>query len=301
MDVRGKCDAEVVLERWAHLEPAVTGAVGRIELPGPVALRSAPLEPAPAVVEIDDRLHALAAERLAGVLAGEIRQGTGGVITWLNHYSALQAARAGVPLDRFDYLGLDGILLCRLVGEEVERTSADLVLPALLEQTQGLRIALIGSTDEALRAVAAKVQAGGGHQVVLARNGYRDLPDPAELRRLLVALQVDLAVIGLGAPVQDFYALELQGAGPLVATCGGWLDQYAGGDDYYPAWAYPLRLNWLVRLAREPRRLWRRYTVDAMRAVRARATLRRYVTGVGGEPLTAARSGTAPAVRVPAA
>jgi exopolysaccharide biosynthesis WecB/TagA/CpsF family protein len=253
------------------------------------------------VVEVDERDHALAAERLADVLAGQVRQGDGGVITWLNHYSALRAVRAGVPLDRFDYLGLDGILLCRLVGEDVPRTSADLVLPALLERAEGLRIALIGSTDESLRAVAAKAESTYGHEVVLARNGYADLPEPGELRRTLRALRVDLVVIGLGAPLQDFYALDLQGAGPLVLTCGGWLDQYAAGGQYYPAWAYPLRLNWLVRLVREPRRLWRRYTVEALRAFRAKKALRDYVTGVGGRPLAAALSGTDPAVREPAA
>jgi hypothetical protein len=62
-----------------------------------------------------------------------------------------------------------------------------------------------------------------------------------------------------------------------------------------------LRLNWLVRLAREPRRLWRRYTVDAVRAVRARADLIGYVTGVGERPLAAASSGWQTSVdRVPA-
>ena len=89
------------------------------------------------------------------------------------------------------------------------------------------------------------------------------------------------------APLQDHYALAATSPGVLVVTCGGWLDQFAGGEPYYPAWAYPLRLNWLVRLAREPRRLWRRYTIEAIRAVRARADLIDYVLGQGGRPLDA--------------
>jgi beta-1,4-glucosyltransferase len=64
-------------------------------------------------------------------------------------------------------------------------------------------------------------------------------------------------------------------------TCGGFLDQ-ALQVNYYPAWAYPLRLNWLVRVLREPRRLWRRYTVDAVRAVAARAELRQGMRDVPG-------------------
>jgi hypothetical protein len=98
-----------------------------------------------------------------------------------------------------------------------------------------------------------------------------------------------IAVLGLGAPLQDHYALATASPGILVATCGGWLDQFAG-DTYYPAWAYPLRLNWLVRLAREPRRLWRRYTIDALRALWSRAALIQYVTVEGRRPLVEAFS-----------
>ena len=107
------------------------------------------------------------------------------------------------------------------------------------------------------------------------------------LRGELQRAGAELVVVGLGAPLQDFYALELRAPGMLVVTCGGWLDQFCAVS-YYPSWAYPLRLNWLVRLAREPRRLWRRYSVDALRALRARRALVEFVTGRGSRPLLAA-------------
>lgn len=231
------------------------------------------------------------ADAFAAVLAESIEQGRGGTVTWFNHYSGLRALQAGVPVDRFDHLGLDGVFLCHLVRAEVSRTSADLVMPLVLERTRDLRIALIGSTGETLTAVAAKITAEYGHQVVLRLDGYDELPEPAELRRRLEAARVQLAVVGLGAPKQDLYVLDAATPGVLVATCGGWLDQFTD-ETYYPAWAYPLRLNWLVRLAREPRRLWRRYTVDAVRALRSRAALTEYVTGRGRRPLSAAQRPT---------
>ena len=64
-------------------------------------------------------------------------------------------------------------------------------------------------------------------------------------------------------------------------SCGGFLDQVLR-PGYYPAWAYPLRLNWLIRLAREPRRLWRRYTVDAVLAVVRSFAWRRVMRTVPG-------------------
>jgi exopolysaccharide biosynthesis WecB/TagA/CpsF family protein len=123
---------------------------------------------------------------------------------------------------------------------------------------------------------------------VLRRDGYAERPTAAELRNDLRAARVQIAILGLGAPLQDHYALAATSPGVLVVTCGGWLDQFAGDESYYPAWAYPLRLNWLVRLAREPRRLWRRYTVDAVRALLARAELIRYITVEGRRPLAEA-------------
>ena len=96
-------------------------------------------------------------------------------------------------------------------------------------------------------------------------------------------------MVGLGAPLQDQYALQLADAGlrgALVATCGGWLDQVTT-PDYYPRFAYHAKLNWAVRLVREPRRLWRRYTVDAVRARRRQVELRGYLLGRGSGPLAA--------------
>lgn len=244
---------------------------------------------APAFVDPSGPEAATPERLFARALLAKVEAGVGGTATWLNHYSAIQSLRGGVRLHRFDHLGVDGILLCRLLGSPVPRTSADLVLPLLLEHPVPLRIALIGSTAETLEAVATKIEASG-HRVVLRRDGYAGLPTTAKLRTELRAARVQVAVLGLGAPLQDHYALAATGPGVLVVTCGGWLDQFAGDETYYPAWAYPLRLNWLVRLAREPRRLWRRYTVDAVRALLARAELIRYVTVEGRRPLAEAFS-----------
>jgi N-acetylglucosaminyldiphosphoundecaprenol N-acetyl-beta-D-mannosaminyltransferase len=65
-------------------------------------------------------------------------------------------------------------------------------------------------------------------------------------------------------------------------TGGSYLDHIAENSDFsatwYPAWANTLRLNWFYRLVREPRRLWRRYTIEILDfvvlSVRARLRLR---------------------------
>jgi N-acetylglucosaminyldiphosphoundecaprenol N-acetyl-beta-D-mannosaminyltransferase len=68
----------------------------------------------------------------------------------------------------------------------------------------------------------------------------------------------------MGAPLQERFLLQLADDGwhGIGFTCGGFLDQLIDGKNYYPAWADRLNIRFLYRLAKEPRRLWRRYLVD---------------------------------------
>jgi len=200
-------------------------------------------------------------------------------ISWVNHHSVLRVLRSSPELvTQLTYLGVDGLLLRRLLGHRlVPRTSADLVLPVLLAELKAPRVAVVGGHPDGVgsvrRAVAALLPEGG--QVVSVRDGYAGRPEGEELGTWLRRYRPTVVLAGLGAPLQEEFVLDVARRMDrgLVLTCGGFLDQIQM-EGYYPAWAYPLKLNWLVRLVREPRRMWRRYSVDAVAAVRARAELR---------------------------
>ncbi|MGY1635471.1 WecB/TagA/CpsF family glycosyltransferase [Geodermatophilus sp. SYSU D00742] len=207
-------------------------------------------------------------------------------VSWLNHHSAqVVLRRTPEVLDELTYIGVDGLLLRRILGRTAPRTSADLVLPALLGRLRAPRVAIVGGTPAALpgvrRAIARLLPPGG--RIVAVRDGFEGLPRGRELDRWLARHRPTVVLAGLGAPLQDEFVCEVARRLPtgLAVTCGGFLDQVQQ-EGYYPKWAYPLKLNWLVRLAREPRRLWRRYTVDAVTAVRAAARLRTAVEGAEG-------------------
>lgn len=71
--------------------------------------------------------------------------------------------------------------------------------------------------------------------------------------------------VGLGTPKQD-YAVPILAAhfrGPVVPV-GAAFDFLAGSVRESPAWLHGSGFEWAHRLAQEPRRLWRRYTVDSM-------------------------------------
>lgn len=223
--------------------------------------------------------------RLAAALAarwGESKASA--LVTWLNHYSAQVVVASGTSLTGFDYVGIDGKLLQYLV-KVPHRTSADLVVPLVLASCPGARVAIIGGVaeadDERRRAISRLL--GSQSTIVASLHGYADRETFSRFADELASLGCNLVLVGMGAATQEQHAMRLQAALPhgLIMTCGGYLDQLVLGD-YYPRWAYPLRLNWAVRLAKEPRRLWRRYTTHAICAVRNSRRLANFIHPLPG-------------------
>lgn len=180
-------------------------------------------------------------------------------------------------LRRFDLVLPDGIgmsaAVARLQGRSVARVSFDstsLALPVFgLAQERGLTVALVGGVPGvAARAAEHLETAFPGLRIVACIDGYADrettLTD-------LCALDPDVVVCGMGSLVQEEFldTLVARGWKGCGFTCGGYLDQLGNGLRYYPAWVDRTNLRFLYRLAKEPRRLWRRYLLDYPLFVRA--------------------------------
>ena len=75
---------------------------------------------------------------------------------------------------------------------------------------------------------------------------------------------------GMGAPNQEAMLMALKQAGfsGSAFSCGGFLDQVVEKKEYYPRWVDRLEVRCLYRLAREPRRLCRRYLYEYQAFVR---------------------------------
>ena len=68
--------------------------------------------------------------------------------------------------------------------------------------------------------------------------------------------------IGLGCPKQDHFAFEFAHRLNCVQVAvGAAFDFHAGTKSTAPAWMQKRGLEWVFRLAAEPRRLWKRYLV----------------------------------------
>ncbi|WP_448621573.1 WecB/TagA/CpsF family glycosyltransferase [Geodermatophilus sp. URMC 65] len=257
--LQGQIRYRVLVRAWSHLVEQLSG-VQRARGSGRVKARP----------EI----------QLSQVLLAKYSEGRGpaSVVTWFNHHTAIESLfRAKVALSAFTHIGIDGTLLELLLGRDVGRTSADLVLPNLLPRLQNARIALIGGNARDLhdRSAAVMRLLRSGSRVVLAIDGYAGMRDESDIVTRVTDANADVIIIGAGAPTQDRIASDLSAAkgAKLVLTCGGYMDQLLY-PLYYPKWAHKFRLGWAVRVAREPRRLWKRYTVGVLRGCTARRIMR---------------------------
>jgi N-acetylglucosaminyldiphosphoundecaprenol N-acetyl-beta-D-mannosaminyltransferase len=73
--------------------------------------------------------------------------------------------------------------------------------------------------------------------------------------------RADVVWVGIGVPKQEKWMAQLRAEldAPLLIGVGAAFDFHAGLVPQAPAWMQGHGLEWAYRLAREPRRLWRRY------------------------------------------
>jgi N-acetylglucosaminyldiphosphoundecaprenol N-acetyl-beta-D-mannosaminyltransferase len=92
---------------------------------------------------------------------------------------------------------------------------------------------------------------------------FRELT-PEEERHVaeqIDASGADVVWVGTGQPKQELWMAQMRERlrAPLLVGVGAAFDFHAGLVPQAPAWMQRNGLEWTYRLAREPRRLWRRY------------------------------------------
>jgi N-acetylglucosaminyldiphosphoundecaprenol N-acetyl-beta-D-mannosaminyltransferase len=82
-----------------------------------------------------------------------------------------------------------------------------------------------------------------------------------EIVTLISGSSPDVLWVGLGTPKQERWMFELghRIKVPVMVSVGAAFDMLSGRQKQAPRWLRDRGLEWLFRLMREPRRLWRRY------------------------------------------
>lgn len=160
--------------------------------------------------------------------------------------------------------------------------------PRILELAarRGWPVFLLGAAPGVARRSAEEMRKRAPNlHVCGTHHGYFD---PQETESVVAAIRdsgAEVLMVALGNPFQEVFIdehIEATGA-RLGVGVGAFLDFTAGEVPRAPAWMNRLGIEWLYRLAREPRRLWRRYMVG--NPVFVARLLRQRLGRVRNEPL----------------
>jgi len=156
-------------------------------------------------------------------------------------------------------------LTARLLGLQAPNvaTGAD-VTAALLAALEPEVIAVIGLTPALMEKLRAAYPAQNFLHHAPPPNLLRDELAFRRARDFAVRSKARFTFIALGSPLQEMlaYAIALQPGSTGVGLCIGASLEYCAGEKRAPGWMQRAGLEWFYRLARNPRRLARRYLVD---------------------------------------
>lgn len=162
-----------------------------------------------------------------------------------------------------DGVGLDIISLIKY-GKTFEfNLNGSDFTPLYLQKTRySFRVFVLGGKPGvAERAANALKEMAPQHEYVGAHRGHLTEPEEKEVATLIKATRANLVIVGFGNPDQEIwmgkYFADVNAN--LAIGVGALLDFLAGSVPRAPDWMQRSRLEWLHRLALEPRRMWKRY------------------------------------------
>lgn len=211
---------------------------------------------------------------------------TSGVVLTVNVDFIVQMQSDCAFLDiqrRADYSVADGQILVfasRFLGTPLkERIAGADLLPAFCEHHRDnpdVRIFLLGAAPGVAQAAMRTINVRAGRAIVVGAHspcyGFeRDDRECLEIVERINGSGATVLAIGVGAPKQEKWIAAWRsrlGGVRMFLPIGGSLDFLAGAKRRAPDWIGRAGLEWLFRLAQEPRRLWRRYLLEDPRFFR---------------------------------
>jgi len=237
-------------------------------------------------VTFDQALHAIRAL---------VRRGDGGAVYTPNvdhvvmaqEHHGLRRAYAEVDLSVAD--GMPVVWASYLFGKPVpEKISGSDLTPRLmaLAESERWRVYLLGGGDGVADKAVSRLREMHPRLTIAGASSPRvDMTEPPAMRAHVVSelrgASPHIVLVGLGAPKQELFIHEVrrQLRPAVFLGVGASIDFLAGTVPRAPRWISAGGLEWAYRLAREPRRLWRRYLVRDPRflGIVARDLVRSYV------------------------
>ena len=180
-------------------------------------------------------------------------------------------------LNAADLTATDGMMLvrlCRWLGaRDAERVYGPDVMLELCRRSagKGHRHFFYGGAPGVAEELVARLQKRFSGLLVAGTYAppFRRLSEGefADVTRLINDSGADIIWVGLSTPKQEIWIADARSKlnAPLVLGVGAAFDFHAGSARQAPQWVRSAGGEWLFRLCAEPRRLWRRYTLQLAR------------------------------------
>lgn len=206
----------------------------------------------------------------------------GGIVYTPNVYHLIRLQRDSEfykVYQQADYRVCDSQILCyvsRFLGNPIqEKISGSDLFPAFYQhyaQDESTTIFLLGAPEGVGERARQNINRKVNREMVVDTYsppfGFEQ--DEAECRRIIERIQASRATVlavGLGAPKQEKWIYRFRPLLPGVKVflaIGATIDFEAGQVQRSPTWVSNAGLEWLYRICMEPRRLWKRYFMDAL-------------------------------------
>jgi exopolysaccharide biosynthesis WecB/TagA/CpsF family protein len=157
-----------------------------------------------------------------------------------------------------DGIGVSVLLKLLRIAPGINMNGTDLI-PKVLAHCGG-SVALVGTREPMLTEAAARM-AAEGIAVCAKMDGFQPAARYVELVR---RMRPAVVVLAMGMPKQEYVAQALKEAinwPCLIINGGAILDFLSGRVKRAPRLMQQVRMEWVFRLAQEPRRLFRRYVL----------------------------------------
>lgn len=167
--------------------------------------------------------------------------------------------------------GMPIVSLLRRHGHDVDDThrvaAIDLIHPAMAAAAaDGKRVFVIGQEEKTLVRALSLLRRKHRSLEIAGHHGFFETNN-VDAKHVIDAANrfgADLVFVGLGSPKSELWISETRDSfdASVVWACGALMEYVAGVVPTPPRWSGPMRIEWIFRLANDPRRFLTRYLVE---------------------------------------
>lgn len=178
-------------------------------------------------------------------------------------YKAMEDIGLQTIINTADLVVPDGIGVvwaARRLGANIKErvTGIDLSEKIIEEGNRlGWRIFLLGSQPGIAEVAVSNLYKRYPGNTYCCNHGYFTKEEEPEVIDRIRNFAPDVLLVGLGAPLQEYWNMENEGLAKVSIGVGGTIDVISGQVQRAPRWIRESGLEWLYRLGKDPNRLSR--------------------------------------------